>query len=153
MAAIVLFSLQLTLMAPSLHRVTCLLTGGLIRQLRDRYPYRMIILYTFLPHWNASAKLPSSLFLIFFFSVTLSIFVISFFSRTLCASLCHSCAWISHFFLHTLSFYSRPVFALSHIAIKLSNEFERTFKTGPNIKNILIFKQIKLLPFCHKAIK
>lgn len=52
-AALVLFSVRLNLMslslALSLFRVTCLLTGGLIRQLRDRIPSSKIIYFSATP--------------------------------------------------------------------------------------------------------
>lgn len=52
-AALVLFSVRLSLVPPSLSlslfRVTCLLTGGLIRQLRDRIPSSKIIYFSTTP--------------------------------------------------------------------------------------------------------
>ncbi len=71
LAALVLFSVPVILMLPSLHRVTCLLTGGFIRQLRDRFPSFNIICFSSTLEWLCKSTF--LLFCLFFFFFCLSL--------------------------------------------------------------------------------
>lgn len=75
-AALDLFSMPVILLPPSLHRVTCLLTGGLIRQLKDGFLCTIIYISSTLECICKSALLIFSRFhsSFYFFSLPPSFF-------------------------------------------------------------------------------